>query len=153
MVGISLYALVVFFHLMLIATAIGINLSYAVWIARGRRDPGQLAFALKGVKFLDDYIANPCYLGAGATGLGLLALRGWQVEGWLGLAMGLYLLAMLLAYAVYTPLLSQQIQALSDGPTSAAYVRLAARSNQIGRLMGVLVVLIVLLKTLKPALW
>lgn len=153
MLGVSLYAVVVFAHVLLIAVAIGINISYAIWIARGSREPGQLAFALKGVKFLDDYIANPCYLGAAATGLVLLALRGWQVEPWLGLALALYLAAMLLAYGVYTPLLSRQIRALDGGTASIACTRLAARSNQIGQLMGVLVVLIVLLKTLKPALW
>lgn len=39
----------------------GLNISYSAWIVRSRRKPASTAFALKGIKFLDDRIANPAY--------------------------------------------------------------------------------------------
>ena len=58
----ALYPYVKTLHILFAIIAVGFNASYAVWLVRGQRDPAHLAFAVKGVKFMDDYIANPCYL-------------------------------------------------------------------------------------------
>ena len=112
-----------------------------------------MAFALRGVKFIDDYVANPCYLAGGVTGVLMIAM-GKAVAPFLWVAIGLYIVAMAIAYGVYTPLLSRQIKTLeASGINDPEYQMLAQRSNQVGALMGVLVVIIVLLKIFEPPLW
>ena len=53
-----LYLLLKWLHVLLAIAAVGTNLTYGVWIARARRQPELLPFALRGVKLLDDRIAN-----------------------------------------------------------------------------------------------
>ncbi len=57
----SLYVLLKFVHVLLTITAVGRNVTYGIWLARASRDPQHLPFALRGVKMLDDRIANPAY--------------------------------------------------------------------------------------------
>ncbi len=148
-----LYTLLVFVHIFTTMTAVGLNASYAIWIVRGTNDAASLPFALHGVKVLDDYVANPCYLAGGATGALMIAM-GKPVAPFLWVAIGLYVLAMALAYGIYTPLLSQQIKTLeARGVDDAEYRALARRSNQVGAAMGVLVVIILALKIFEPHLW
>ncbi|ABU58457.1 DUF2269 family protein [Roseiflexus castenholzii] len=148
-----IYTLLVFAHIFTTMAAVGLNASYVIWIARGTRDAASLPFALRGVKFIDDYVANPCYLVGGATGA-LMIVMGKAVAPFLWVAIGLYVLAMALAYGVYTPLLSQQIRTLeARGADDAEYQALARRSNQVGAAMGVLVVIILALKIFEPPLW
>lgn len=79
---------------------------------------------------------------------------GKPVAPFLWVAIGLYVLAMALAYGIYTPLLSQQIKTLeARGVEDAEYRALARRSNQVGAAMGVLVVIILALKIFEPPLW
>lgn len=148
-----LYTVLVFVHIFTTMVAVGLNASYVIWIVRGSKESASLPFALRGVKFIDDYVANPCYLVGGATGV-LMILMGKTVAPFLWVAIGLYALAMVIAYGVYTPLLSRQIQTLAaKGAGDAEYQRLAQRSNQVGVLMGVLVMVILWLKIFEPPLW
>ncbi len=79
---------------------------------------------------------------------------GKPVAPFLWVAIGLYIVAMAIAYEVYTPLLSRQIKTLeSRGINDAEYQMLARRSYQVGITMGVLVVVILLLKIFEPPLW
>ncbi|BCX03778.1 MAG: hypothetical protein KatS3mg053_1716 [Candidatus Roseilinea sp.] len=149
----ALYVLLVFVHIFTTMVAAGLNASYVIWIMRGTKNPASLLFALRGVKFIDDYLANPCYLVGGLTGV-LMILMGKAVASYLWVAIGLYVLAMAIAYGVYTPLLSRQIKTLDAlGPDHPEYRMLARRSNQVGAAMGILVVIIVALKIFEPPLW
>ena len=56
-----LYLVVKYIHILSAIVAVGLNISYAVWILRAQRDPSHTGFALKGIKFLDDRVANPAY--------------------------------------------------------------------------------------------
>jgi hypothetical protein len=153
MEGSFLYHLFLFLHILLTMVAMGLNTSYAIWLNRGARAPDTLAFALKGIKFLDDYAANPCYLAAAVTGGAMLAL-GRALEPYLIVAIVIYVITMLIAYLVYTPLLSRQIKTLeASGASAPEYRALEARSSQIGRLMAILVITIIGLKIFEPALW
>lgn len=148
-----LYTSLVFIHIFTAMTAVGLNASYVIWIMRGEKDPANLPFALRGVKFIDDYVANPCYLAAGVSGVLMIAM-GKMVAPFLWAAIGLYLLAMITAYGVYTPLLSRQIKTLeAKGAGDGEYQALARRSNQVGMFMGLLVVVILALKIFEPPLW
>lgn len=148
-----IYTLLVFLHIFATMTAIGLNASYAIWIARGTRNPASLPFALRGVKFIDDYVANPCYLIGGVTGALMIAM-GKSVAPFLWIAIALYLVAMTMAYGLYTPLLSRQIKMLeTTGIDNPEYQTLARRSNQAGVAMGILVIIILALKIFEPPLW
>jgi hypothetical protein len=147
------YHIVLFFHVLSGVGAIGLNFSYAVWIKRGQKDIASLAFALKGVKFVDDYIANPLYLLAFVSGSGMI-LMGKKVEPYLQLAISIYVVAMVIAYALYTPILLRQIQMMEKvGSTSESYLLIAKKSNVIGIIMGIMVLTILALKIIKPTLW
>lgn len=147
------YTMLVFIHIFVTMTAVGLNASYVIWILRGTKDASSLPFALRGVKFIDDYVANPCYLLGGVTGVLLIAM-GKDILSFLWVAIGLYAAAMTVAYGVYTPLLSRQIHTLeTKGMNSQEYQKLAQRSNQVGVFMGILVVIILALKIFEPPLW
>ena len=79
---------------------------------------------------------------------------GMTVAPFLWVAIVLYVLAMGVAYGVYTPMLSRQIMMLEQrGPADAGYLALARRSDTVGIFMGVLVIIILVLKLFEPPLW
>ncbi|MDX1995047.1 MAG: DUF2269 family protein [bacterium] len=149
----TLYGLLVFMHIVFAVIAIGYNFAYVIWIRRGTSSPQHLDFALRGVKFMDDYVANPCYIGAAITGF-LMVFMGKPLASFLWVALAIYFVAMGVAYGIYTPLLSRQIRVLSQqGAESTEYQAIAARSNVIGAAMGFMVILIVALKIFEPVFW
>ena len=59
-----LFVLLKFVHVLAAIIAIGFNASYGLLIGRARAagmDGREMGFALRTVKVMDDYIANPCY--------------------------------------------------------------------------------------------
>jgi uncharacterized membrane protein len=151
----TVYVLIKVIHVFAAIVAVGTNITYGVWIGRAKRDPNTLRFALRGVKFLDDRIANPCY--------GLLVLTGFAMVGvskmpvttpWILTAIGLVLVVFGIAMFGYTPTLRRQIEALDlAGAGSPEYAALAGRSTRLAALLGVLVAAIVILMVVKPQLW
>src|SRR5215469_10417310 len=100
-----LFTVVKFIHILLAIIAFGFNATYAIWIVRAQRDPEHLDFALRGLKFLDDYFANPAYLLLLVSGLTMVALVHYQLTTfWLAAALVLWLVAIALGYGVYTVL-------------------------------------------------
>jgi len=148
-----LYTAVKLVHIVLAIVAVGFNASYAVWLIRVRKHPESLDFVLRGVKFLDDYIANPAYVGLLLTGLAMVLLLPWNLlhSFWLEAALVLWAIAMLLGYGVYTPTLSRQIRVLADkGAEEEQYASLARRGQLVGQGLGVIVLVIVGLMVFKP---
>ena len=151
----TIYVLIKVVHVFAAIVAVGTNITYGVWIGRAKRDPASLPFALRGVKFLDDRVANPCY--------GLLVLTGFAMAGvskmplttpWILAAIGLVLVVFAVAIFGYTPTLRRQIEALDRaGASSPEYLALAGRSTRLGAVLGVLVAAIVILMVVKPQLW
>jgi uncharacterized membrane protein len=150
----SLFTVVKFVHILLAIVAFGFNATYAVWIARAQRDPQHLEFALRGVKVLDDYFANPAYLLLLVSGLTMAFLARLQLTTfWLLAALVLWVVAIALGYGVYTPTLSRQIRTLAaSGASSAEYQRLATRGTVVGIVLAVLVLLILVMMVFKPTL-
>jgi uncharacterized membrane protein len=150
---VTLYTAVKFVHILFAIAAVGFNASYAVWQVRARRDPENLEFALKGVKFMDDYIANPAYIGLLITGLAMVLLLPWALlrSFWLEAALVLWVIVALLGFGVYTPTLSRQIKVLAaKGPKDEQYRWLDQRAQRIGPALGVIVIVIVGLMVFKP---
>ena len=61
MLAIETYEALKFFHVLFAIVAVGFNASYGIWLARAARERDHEAFALRGVKLLDDRFANPAY--------------------------------------------------------------------------------------------
>ena len=151
----DLYLLLKLIHVFAAIVAVGTNITYGVWIARARKDPGTLPFALRGVKFLDDRIANPSYGVLVLTGFGMAGVSDMPLTTpWVMSAIGLFLIVFLVAMFGYTPTLRRQIEALDrSGASSREYLALASQSTLLGAVLGVLVATIVVLMVVKPQLW
>ncbi len=150
-----LFLLLKWVHVLAAIVAVGANITYGIWITRASRDPAVLPFTLRGVKLIDDRLANPAF--------GLLLLTGLTMAfvlplplttPWLLTALVLYVFLVLIGLLGYTPTLRRQIQVLdSEGVASASYQALARRGTMLGAVLGVLVIIIVFLMVVKPGLW
>jgi uncharacterized membrane protein len=149
------YLLIKYLHVLAAIVAVGTNVTYGVWLGRAARDPAMLPFALRGVKILDDRIANPAY--------GLLLLTGFAMVGvaktrlstpWIVASLVLFVLIVLVGLLGYTPTLKRQIATLDRaGAGSAEYQAIARRGSTLGGILAVLVLTIVFLMVVKPQLW
>lgn len=147
------YLLLKFLHVLLAIAALGANLTYGVWFARANADPAFAAAALRGIKFIDDRIANPAYVLMLPTGAAMVMLGGLSFRTpWIAWAMGLWAVAILAAYLGYTPALRAQIRAVErEGIASGAARRLAVAGNVWAAVLGLLVAAILVLMVFKPA--
>jgi uncharacterized membrane protein len=119
----SAYLLLKWIQVLMAITALGANITYGLWLARAAREPQHLAFALRGVKVLDDRMANPAYGVLLLTGVAMVLLGKipWTTP-WLQTGMVLYVILVVIAAAGYTPTLRRQIAALdAGGPKSPEY--------------------------------
>ncbi len=147
------YTAVKFLHIFFAIVAVGFNATYALWIVRGQRDPSHLDFALRGVKLLDDYFANPAYLLLLVSGVTMVLIAGYPLFStfWLLAALILWIVAVAIGYGLYTPTLSRQIRVLaSSGPESAEFQALSSRGQILGIVLAVLVLVILALMVFKP---
>ena len=154
MIAIQTYEILKFFHVLLAIVAVGFNATYAVWLARAAREPEHEGFALSGVKFLDDRIANPAYALLLVTGLSMVWVGNLDLaQFWLLTGLVLYAVAVGLGLFVYTPTLRAQIAALeTSGADSSEFQALAKRGTTVGIVLAVDVITIVFLMVTKPTL-
>jgi len=147
------YLVFKFLHILAAIVAVGSNVTYGVWSFRSANDPAHLGFALKGVKFLDDRIANPAYGVLLVTGLVMVFMQ-WKITAlWIVIALILFAAIVVLSVAVYTPLLKNQIRLVEAGQTSSPeYVRLAGLSRRFGPGLGIIVLVILVMMVFKPSL-
>jgi uncharacterized membrane protein len=149
----TVYLVIKFIHIASAITAVGANITYGLWNARAGSEPAHAGFALKGIKFLDDRIANPAYGVLLLTGLVMVFMQWHITDLWIVLALVLFVVVAVLGVAVYTPLLRNQIRLVDAGDTSSAeYVRLANRSRMLGPILGVVVFVILVMMVFKPHL-
>jgi uncharacterized membrane protein len=139
-------------HVLSAIVAVGFNFTYAIWLARAQRDPSHLDFALRGVKFLDDYVANPAYILLLISGLSMVFIAQYPLTTfWIAGALALFVILAVLGYVLYTPTLSRQIRTLaSHGADSAEYQALSARGTAVGITLAVIVLSILGLMIFKP---
>lgn len=150
-----LYLILKWLHVLLAIVAIGVNLTYSVWLIRASRKPEVLSFTLRGVKFLDDWLANPAYILLLVTGVAMVLTGAWSITTpWIVISLVLYVAAVVLGLLGYTPTLRRQIELVEGGKgDSSDYARVDARGRILGIVLGVLVVAIVFLMVVKPGLW
>jgi uncharacterized membrane protein len=148
------FLIVKYIHILAAIVAVGLNISYVVWILRSQREPAHTAFALKGIKFLDDRIANPAYGLLLLTGLLMVFLAGYSLTTlWIDIALVLFVFLIVVAAAFYTPALREQIKLVESGDTtSAEFIRLANRGRIAGQALGAIVLVILATMVFKPHL-
>jgi uncharacterized membrane protein len=147
------YTLVKFLHIFFAIVAVGFNATYALWLVRAQRDPDHLDFALRGVKLLDDYFANPAYLLLLVSGVVMVLIAGYPLFStfWLLAALILWVAAVAVGYLLYTPTLSRQIRVLAtSGAKSADLQALSTRGTILGIVLAVIVLVILALMVFKP---
>lgn len=139
-------------HILLAVVAVGSNVTYGIWQARAAREPQHIGWALRGVKFLDDRVANPAYLLLGAVGVAMVLIGPWEFEAlWIAVSIGLYIALAGIGFGLYSPTLSRQIRVYeTDGPDSPEFTALGRRGRLLGVALAVIVVAIIVLMVLKP---
>ena len=107
---------------------------------------------LRGIKFLDDRVANPSYVGLLLVGIVLILIGPYDfTDLWVLAAIGLYIAMGVIALALYSPTLARQIEAYeSAGPASAEFAALGVRGRVLGAVLGAIVLTIIVLMVVKP---
>jgi uncharacterized membrane protein len=151
---VSLVIVIKFFHVLAAIVAVGLNISYAVWLIRARAAPTNMAFALKGIKFLDDRLANPAYGVLLITGLLMVFLGPYKITAlWIDIALVLFAALVVLAVFFYTPTLRAQVTLAEAGDVSSTeFMRLGTKGQVVGQVLGVIVILILAMMVFKPTL-
>ena len=139
-------------HILFAIVAVGLNISYGVWQVRAAREPEHTGYALRGIKFLDDRIANPSYAGLLIVGILLVLLGPWEfTQFWVYGAIVLYLLMGTVAFFFYSPTLKRQIEVYeASGAGASEFAALSTRSRVVGIVLAVIVVAIIILMVVKP---
>src|ERR1700682_1097362 len=149
--SVTWYNLLKFLHVLLAITAVGSNITYGVWKTLGAREPAHAPFALKGIAFIDNRVANPAYGGLLITGLVLLAVGQVGFPGWVIAALILFALLIVIAVGFYSRVVRQQIQVMdAEGVASAAYKRLDAQAMTYGIVSLLIALLIFFMMVVKP---
>lgn len=139
-------------HILFAIVAVGFNISYGIWQARAAREPQHLGYALRGIKFLDDRVANPSYTGLLVVGIVLVLIGPYEFDDlWVAVSIGLYVAMGAVALLLYSPTLSRQIAVYeSAGPDSPEFTALGNRGRLLGAILAVLVAAIIVLMVVKP---
>ena len=136
-------------------TAVGSNVTYGVWLSRAGRDPRHLPFALRGVKMLDDRLANPAYALLLVTGVAMIYAGRARLDHALAacLAVPLWGAGRARVGGIHAAAAAADCGPGGGGFGLPAYQRLSGRGTLLGALIAVVVLVITLLMVTKPVLW
>lgn len=139
-------------HILLAIAAVGSNLTYGVWQSLAGRETAHMGYALRGIKLLDDRIANPAYIGLMIVGVALVLIGPYDFEMlWLAVSIGLYVLLAALGIFAFSPTLRAQIAEYeANGAATDEFARLSGRSRVLGAVIAVVVIAIIWLMVAKP---
>jgi uncharacterized membrane protein len=148
----SFFLVLKFIHILAAITAVGLNISYGIWLGRVGNEPSHSAFTLKTIKFLDDRIANPAYGVLLLTGLLMVFVLPYPITTlWIDIALVLWLALILVGLLAYSPTLRGQVKLAEAGDVSSAeFGRLSTRGAILGAVTGVIVFVILILMVFKP---
>jgi hypothetical protein len=151
----DLYAIVKLVHVLVAIIAVGFNLSYVIWLVKGKMETSHLLFSLKGIKLMDDKIANPCYILALLSGLTLTYIAHYNILAtpWIFYSLILFAFMGIVGFGFYSPTLSKQIKILQAlGSDSAEYKAIDKKQTMLGIVLFTLALLIVAIMVIKPQL-
>lgn len=138
-------------HIIAAMLAVGTNATAVFWLRAGGRDPDRLRFAIGGVRRLDRKIGIPAFGLLLVTGVLMLVLGLYDfTQGWIQLAVVLYVALAVAGMTVMGPAQKRVIAEAERDPYSRAFVEAERTSMRytIGSL-AVLLVIVVLMVT-KP---
>jgi uncharacterized membrane protein len=147
----SLYLVLQYLHVLAAIVAVGSNITYGVWSVRGRREPAHVGFVIKGIRFLDNRIANPAYGVLLLTGLLMVFVGHLAINSlWIVVALILFVAIAVVGFGYFT---RAQIKLVDAGDTSSPeFERLSRRNAVIGPVLGVMVLIILAMMVFKPTL-
>lgn len=151
----SAYSVLKLVHIVAAIVAVGANVSYFVWFNRARTAPqAEQLFALRGIKTLDAWLANPAYVVLPVTGIIMVLVEDLGFTTfWIGLAIGLYVFMGAFAGIFFAPALRRQIDVVQrEGPQSPGYADAARRTTVTGALTMVPIAAILYLMVIKPTI-
>jgi uncharacterized membrane protein len=138
-------------HVFAAITAVGANLTYTYWLRYAGLDHNRLAWTLKGISRLDNFIATPAYIVLFITGFLMVIGGAFSFQtGWIAAAIALYVVVVVVGVAFYSPALRRQIAEAEADPRSPAYASIARRTNLFGVITTLVVLIIVVLMVAKP---
>lgn len=148
----SLFALLKFAHVLLAIVAIGGNLTYALWLRLGEREPEHLAYTIRGIRAIDRRVANPAYALLFVTGIALVLVTGIPLTTpWLAAAIAIYVAAAVLGYFVFGPVVRRELAALErGGAQDPEYLHWRDRARTLGIITTTMVLIILALMVTKP---
>ena len=156
-------SLFLFLHVMGAIAAVGPTLTYGLWVSLAERaSPGERAFTLRSISWIDRHLPTPAYMAQAVTGVFLIGLEGWSFwhTGWLVTGVAIYAALVIVAVRVYAPAFRRQRELAEtvaaepdDGRAAAAYVAAAHTSTIYGAVVTVLTIVVVFLMVWKPNLW
>ena len=140
-------------HVIAAIVAVGANVTYAFWLRRaGTADRERLVFTVETIHKLDNMIATPAYVVLLLSGLGMVFSGAFSfTTTWIQVAIGLYVVVVLLSIFGHAPALRRQLAEAKIDPGSAAYRAAASRGNVLGMVIIAIVLVIVVLMVAKPA--
>ncbi|MEX2047546.1 MAG: DUF2269 family protein [Chloroflexota bacterium] len=145
-------ALLKFAHVLLAVVAIGGNLTYALWLRLGEREPEHLAYTIRGIRTIDRRVANPAYALLFVTGIALMVVTGIPLTTpWLAAAIAIYAAAAILGYFVFGPVVRRELAALErGGAQDPEYLHWRGRARTLGIITTTMVTVILALMVTKP---
>ena len=147
----TFYLLLKYIHILSAIVAVGANITYGVWSFLSQREPAHLGFTLKGIRWLDNRIANPAYGVLFLSGVALIIVGRVPIKLWIIAAVIIFVAIAAIGGAVFTPLVRRQIALVEAGDTSSPeFERLSRRNSLIGPLLGVLVLIVLAMMVFKP---
>lgn len=149
-----LFLIVKWIHVLSAITALGANITYPLLLRTAGSDPQAKRFALRSISRLE-IVANIGYGILLLSGIAMIFIGPYKLSTpWLLTGIGLYTIVGFLAGGRYTPALRKQIQ-LADqpGPDNPEYLAAEERTQRLGMIILLLVVVIEFLMTVKPGLW
>ena len=150
----SLYQILKFVHVFAAIIAVGFNFSYIVWLVKGKMEKEHLLFALRGIKLMDDRVANPCYGLALITGFAMTYIAGYNILAvpWILYPLILFGIMGILAFGFYSPTLKKQIKIVEEyGGDSPEYKSVEKRQMLVGGILFVLAVSVIAIMVFKPS--
>ena len=149
----QLYQILKFIHVFAAIIAVGFNFSYIVWLVRGKMQKEHLLYSLRGIKLMDDRVANPCYGLALISGFAMTYVGEYNIlaVSWILYPLILFGIMGLLAFGIYSPNLKKQIKIVEEfGGDSHEYKAIEKKQMVTGVILFVLAFLIVAIMVMKP---
>ena len=150
----SVYQILKFVHVFSAIIAVGFNFSYIVWLVKGKMEKEHLLFSLKGIKLMEDRVANPCYGLALITGFAMAYVAGYNIleVSWILYPLILFGIMGILAFGFYSPTLKKQIKIVEEyGGDSPEYKIVEKRQMVVGGILFVLAFSVIAIMVIKPS--